>query len=52
VYRDDWEIVSLLLLSGADPSRTDINGRDVFWLAASLGREPMLARLQAIRAAG
>lgn len=52
VYRDDWEIVSLLLLSGADPSRTDINGRVVFWLAASLGREPMLARLQAIRAAG
>lgn len=52
VYRDDWEIVSLLLLSGADPSRTDINGRVVFWLAASLGREPMLARLKAIRAAG
>ena len=52
VYRDDWEIVSLLLLSGAVPSRTDINGRVVFWLAASLGREPMLARLKAIRAAG
>ena len=52
VYRDDWEIVSLLLLSGADPLRTDINGRVVFWLAASLGREPMLSRLQAFRAEG
>lgn len=51
VYRDDWEIVSLLLLSGADPSRTDIGGRDVFRLAASLGWELMLTRLQAYRSA-
>ncbi len=49
VYRDDWEIVSLLLLSGADPLRTDINGRNIFWLAASLGRDAMLTRLKMFR---
>ena len=30
VYRDDWESVSLLLLSGANPLLTDVNGKDVF----------------------
>ena len=52
VYRDDWESVSLLLLSGANPLLTDVNGKDVFWLAASLSREQMLARLQAFRPLG
>ena len=52
VYRDDWESVSLLLLSGANPLLTDVNGKDVFWLAASLGWEQMQARLLAFRPLG
>ena len=52
VYRDDWESVSLLLLGGANPLLTDVNGKDVFWLAASLGWEQMQARLLAFRPLG
>ena len=52
VYRDDWESVSLLLLSGANPLLTDVNGKDVFWLATSLGWEQMQARLLAFRPLG
>lgn len=47
VFQGQEEIVSLLLLAGADLSQVDVAGRDVTWLAKSLGHDTMVKQFSA-----
>lgn len=49
VFWGQEEIVSLLLAAGADITQVDVVGRDVTWLAKSLGHEAMVKQFSSFQ---